>query len=130
MDFLIEMGNPLTVFLAFAALSALLAYALPLNIETSFTLDDIRQGQKFRQLERIEAALLQVRSTRTPNKELQTDWQLIALDGTAFEFELMLVTTVWGDCGEAYYQHRLKQSPFRWDIEGIVLQTRNKIEYA
>ena len=133
MEFLIETASTPAGFLAVAALSALLAFWLAPAIEKtsySFTLAEIRDGQKLRRIARTESALLEVRNTKRPNPELRPDWQLVALDGTAFEFELMLVTVVWADNGEEYYRYRLAQSPFKWDIEGIVFQSRHKINFA
>lgn len=129
-------GQTVAIFLIWGGISLLLALWLAPTIEPtthSFTKKDLQHDRTLRRLWHVEALLRSVRRERVPmrgNNDLRPDWQAIALAGTPFEFELMLVTSVWGDAGKEYYQYRLKQSPNRWEVEQVVRASQIKIEMA
>ena len=88
------------------------------------TSEILRQDRAMKQARKVEHLLCQVRQTQTPIKDnsLRPEWQLMALDGTNFEFALMLVTVVWGEQGQEFAEHRLerfKASPMYFDLRKL-----------
>lgn len=77
-----------------------------------------------RRCECLESALILVRTHRIENAAIPSDWLEIALNGTDFEFSIMVVTCVWGHYGKEFVEYRLVQlrnePDLYWDVVDFV----------